>query len=180
MIPEAIAKAPMHPFKICVGCTRVAIEVSYEELLTNRYSPILTMSSRPSQNSLLVFSLWPTCGAYALITLRTKSSTTSLTRIIRSPRLLTSTTPYLRLLLIKMPRHFYLEPSLCTTAWSRYPPPPSPSVLSIWFLGRKGYQHLSSLLHQLAPEVSYVWQKKISFGPKCHGCVIFCSVSSSL
>ena len=24
-------------------------------------------------------------------------------------------------------------------------------------------------------EVSYVWQKKISFGPKCHGCVFFCS-----
>ena len=22
-------------------------------------------------------------------------------------------------------------------------------------------------------EVSYVWQKKISFGPKCHGCVFF-------
>ena len=25
-------------------------------------------------------------------------------------------------------------------------------------------------------EVSYVWQKKNSFGPKCHGCVFFCSV----
>ena len=26
-------------------------------------------------------------------------------------------------------------------------------------------------------EVSYVWQKKNSFGPKCHGCVFFCSAS---
>ena len=25
-------------------------------------------------------------------------------------------------------------------------------------------------------EVSYVWQKKKSFGPKCHRCVFFCSV----
>src|SRR5664279_2160311 len=76
------------------------------------FSPIgtlLTKSSRPSQNSLLVLSLWPTCGAYALITLRTKSLTTSLTRMIRSPCLLTSNTPSLRLLLIKMPTPFLFE-----------------------------------------------------------------------
>jgi hypothetical protein len=41
------------------------------------FSPLGTLlgvpkSSRPSRNYLLVFSLWPTCGAYALITLRTK------------------------------------------------------------------------------------------------------------
>ena len=27
-------------------------------------------------------------------------------------------------------------------------------------------------------EVSYVWQKKNLFGPKCHGCVFFCSACS--
>lgn len=39
---------------------------------------LLTMSSKCSYNSLSVLSLWPTCGAYTLITLRTKSPSTSL------------------------------------------------------------------------------------------------------
>ena len=30
----------------------------------------------------------------------------------------------------------------------------------------------------IVTEVSYVWQKKISFGPKCHGCVFFVVISA--
>ncbi|EMS65045.1 GTP pyrophosphokinase [Triticum urartu] len=55
----------MHPFKTCVRCTYVAIEVSYEELLANKYTT--NHVSRPSQNSLLVLSLWPTYEAYVLL-----------------------------------------------------------------------------------------------------------------
>ncbi|VAH91381.1 unnamed protein product [Triticum turgidum subsp. durum] len=67
---------------------------------------LLKMFSRPSENSLLMFSLWPTCGAYALITLRTKSPTTSLDQDNPVPMPLDVYHPYLRLLLIKMPTPF--------------------------------------------------------------------------
>uniref|UniRef100_K3YKE0 Uncharacterized protein n=1 Tax=Setaria italica TaxID=4555 RepID=K3YKE0_SETIT len=67
---------------------------------------VLTRLSKSSQKSLLALSLWPTWGAYTLITFRTISPTTSLTRIILSSCLLTSTTPSLRLLSIKTPTPF--------------------------------------------------------------------------
>jgi hypothetical protein len=69
----------------------------------------LTMSSKSSQNHFLTSSLKLTYGAYTLITFKTKSPKTNLIIMILSHCLLTATTPFLRLLSIRMPIPFLLR-----------------------------------------------------------------------
>jgi hypothetical protein len=68
----------------------------------------LTMSSKSSQNRLLTSSLKSTYGAYALMMFNTKSPKTNLIMMILS-LVLTVTTPFLRLLSIKMRTPFLLR-----------------------------------------------------------------------
>jgi hypothetical protein len=100
-------KSPCTPSKPTLSRTYMPIEVSYEELLRDGHT------SNQHVQLLLEMSLNAVIKTYLrgvstnnVITLRTKSPTSSFTKIILSPCHLISTTPSLRLLSITMSTPF--------------------------------------------------------------------------
>ena len=105
LISTTIPETSMNYLETCACSTYMPIKISsYKKLLTTRYS-----SNQPSnsfQNCLLALSSRPTWEAYALITLKTISPMTSLTKIILSPYLFIPTTLFWMPLSIKTPTPF--------------------------------------------------------------------------
>ena len=114
LIPTTIPKTFMNCLETCACSTYVPIKISYKS--SSLLGTALIRPSKSSQNYLLAFSSRPTWRAYALITFKTISPTTSLTKIILSPCLLTPTTLFLGSYQSKLPLYFYSQLSLCTKA----------------------------------------------------------------
>jgi hypothetical protein len=122
LILFAISKTTMYPLRPPSNCANMILRSppmkSFSLLGTS-----LIMSSKSSQNYLLISSLKPTCEAYALMTFKIKSPKINLIMMILSPCLLTATTSFLRLLSIKMPTPFLLR-SFHVYHNLKYSPPP--------------------------------------------------------
>ena len=105
LTPAAIPKTPVHSLEPYISRTHMAVEISsYEEFLTGRHG---------TNHAILIFPelhLGALTKAYlrAIGTnhIQNRISNYQPDKIIRSPCLLTSTTPFLRLLSIKMPTPF--------------------------------------------------------------------------
>jgi hypothetical protein len=112
-----ISETFMYPLKLSSSCTNVTIKISsYEEFFIARHVFIHVLF----QNCLLTSLLKHTCGVYALMTFKIKSSITNLIMIILSSCLLIMTISFLRPLSIKMPTHLCFVLFPCTTVWSLF------------------------------------------------------------
>jgi hypothetical protein len=89
------------------GRANMTIKISSNEEFSLLGTPII--SSKSFYNHLLTSSLKPICGTYTLMMFKTKFLKTNLIMMIMSSYLLTATTPFFRLLSIKMPTLFLLR-----------------------------------------------------------------------
>jgi hypothetical protein len=103
-----ISKTLMYLFKSPSSCVNMTVKISSNEIFFTT-STHLAMSSKSSQNYLLISSFKPTYGVYTLMTFKTKSPITNLIMMILSLCLLIAITPFLRFLSIKMLTPFLLH-----------------------------------------------------------------------